>query len=156
GKSVNVLVAPEQEAALQRLLRDGRRPAGLRFVTNETTGVFMKLLMALRRGEVVAFQADRAMGHRSDVTATFFGTPASFPGGPFTLAAAARVPVLPCFCLMRPDRRYDIFVDEPITVSRGCENVALQQMVGVLERYIAMAPDQWFNFYDLWNNSTLA
>jgi predicted LPLAT superfamily acyltransferase len=28
----------------------------------------------------------------------------------------------------------------------------MQQMVRVLERYIAMAPDQWFNFYDVWQS----
>jgi lauroyl/myristoyl acyltransferase len=154
GRTVHVLMAPEQEAAVQRLLRERNHPAGLRFVTNEGAGVFMQLLMALRRGEVVAFQADRVTGHRSDVPVTFFGAPALFPSGPFALAAAAQVPVLPCFCLMRSDHRYDIFVDEAIMVSRGHEKVALQQMVRVLERYVAMAPDQWFNFYDVWNDST--
>ena len=155
GRTVHVLMAPEQEVAIQRLLREYRRFANLRFVSNEDAGVFMHLLMALRRGEVVAFQADRATGHRSDVAVTFFGAPVSFPSGPFTLAAAARVPVLPCFCLMRPDRLYDIFVDEAIVVERGGEEVALQQMVRVLERYIAMAPDQWFNFYNVWKTPAL-
>ena len=26
-----------------------------------------------------------------------------------------------------------------------------QQMVGVLERYATRAPDQWCNFYDVWD-----
>jgi len=112
----------------------------------------VQLLMALRRGDVVAFQADRVTGHRRDVPVTFFGTPALFPYGPFALAAAAQVPILPCFCLMRPDRHYDIFVDEAIMVARGQEVHALQHMVRVLERYVAMAPDQWFNFYDIWHH----
>jgi KDO2-lipid IV(A) lauroyltransferase len=153
GKIVHVLVAPEQQAAIQRLLRGARQPAGLRFVNNDAPGGFMQLLMALRRGEVVAFQADRATHHRSDGTAMFFGAPALFPSAPMTLAAAAQVPVLPCFCLMRSDYRYDIFVDEPLTVSRHGEAVALQHMARILECYIAMAPDQWFNFYDVWDNT---
>jgi predicted LPLAT superfamily acyltransferase len=47
-----------------------------------------------------------------------------------------------------------VFVDEAITVCRGQEAAALQQMVRVLERYVAMAPDQWFNFYDIWDNGS--
>jgi KDO2-lipid IV(A) lauroyltransferase len=153
GRTVHVLVAPEQHVAIHRLLRQRGGVPGLRFVTNDSAEGFVRLLMALRRGDIVAVQADRITGHRSDVPVRFFGTAARFPGGPFVLAAAAQVPVLPCFCLLRPDQRYDIFVDEPIAVLRGREDVALQQMVGVLERYVAMAPDQWFNFYDVWDNT---
>ena len=151
GRPLYVLMAPEQHAAVQRLLRDDDQPEGLHFVTNESNGGFVQLLMALRRGAIVAVQADRVTGHRSDVAVPFFGTPARFPGGPFTLAAAAQVPVLPCFCVLRPDHQYDIYVDPTITVSRGHEDVAVREMVRVLEHYITRAPDQWFNFYDFWN-----
>jgi lauroyl/myristoyl acyltransferase len=152
GRTVHVLVAPEQAAAIQYLLRERDRPPNLHFVVHGAAGVFVELLMALRRGDIVAFQADRATGHPRDVAVEFFGAPALFPYGPFGLAAAAQVPILPCFCVMRPDRQYDILVDEAIIVARGQEAHALQQMVRVLERYIAMAPDQWFNFYDVWHN----
>jgi lauroyl/myristoyl acyltransferase len=153
GRTVHILMAPEQDAALQSFLRQCGSPMALQFVTNDNPTVFVRLLTALRRGEVVALQADRATGHRSDVPVPFFGAPALFPLGPFRLAGAAQVPVLPCFCLMRPDNRYEIFVDEVIAVPRGHEERALQQMVHVLERYVAMAPDQWCNFYDVWNDT---
>jgi lauroyl/myristoyl acyltransferase len=153
-KVVHVLTAPERDATIQRLLREHSIPTGLRFVTNDSAGVFVQLLMALRRGEVVAFQVDRVTGHRRDLPVVFFGAPALFPSGPFILAGAARVPVVPFFCLMRPDHQYEIFIDEAITVLRGREEVALQQVVRVLERYVAMAPDQWFNFYDVWDNTS--
>jgi KDO2-lipid IV(A) lauroyltransferase len=153
GRTVHVLVAPEQHAAVQRLLRGHGNATHLRFVPNHETGVFVQLLLALRRGDVVALQADRAMGHRRDLPVPFFNAPASLPGAPFALAAAAQVPVLPCFCLLRPDRQYDIFVEAPIVAVRGHEEAALRRMVHVLERYITMAPDQWFNFYDVWDNA---
>jgi KDO2-lipid IV(A) lauroyltransferase len=155
GKTVHALVAPEQEAAIQRLLREDKRPTELRFANNQEPGVFIRLLMALRRGDIVAFQADRATGHRSDVAIPFFGMPTCLPLAPFALAAAAQAPILPCFCLMRPDYRYDICVEEPIAVHRGHEIMALQQMVRVLEGYIARDPDQWFNFYDIWQHATI-
>jgi lauroyl/myristoyl acyltransferase len=150
-RTVHVLMAPEHEPGIQHLLRQGSQAAGLHFVTNEGAAVFVQLLMALRRGDVVAVQMDRATGHRSDVSVPFFGMPALFPLGPFLLARAAQVPVLPCFCVMRPDSRYEIWVDQAITIAPGHEEAALRQMVSVLERYIAMAPNQWYNFYDVWN-----
>jgi KDO2-lipid IV(A) lauroyltransferase len=156
GRTVHILVAPEQDAALQRLLRGHGNAAGLRFVTNNGSGVFVQLLMALRRGEVVAIQADRVMGHRRDTVVPFFNAPARFPSGPFALAAAAQVPVLPCFCLLRPDRQYEIFVEAPVVAVRGHEEAALRGMVHVLERYVAMVPEQWFNFYDVWDSASTA
>ena len=42
-------------------------------------------------------------------------------------------------------------VDAAIVVSRGHEESALQQLVGVLARYVLMTPDQWCNFYDVWD-----
>jgi predicted LPLAT superfamily acyltransferase len=144
-------MAPEQDPAIQRFLRAGTHTADLCFVTNDGSTVFVQLLMALRRGDVVAVQMDRATGHRSDVMVPFFGMPAAFPLGPFLLARAARVPVLPCFCVMRPDARYEIWVDQAIPVTPGREEMALHDMVRVLERYIAMAPNQWYNFYDVWD-----
>jgi KDO2-lipid IV(A) lauroyltransferase len=151
GRRIHVLIAPEQDPAIQRFLREGMGDADIRFVTNEGGAVFVQLLMALRRGEVVAVQMDRATGHRSDVSVPFFGTPAVFPLGPLLLARAAQVPVLPCFCVMRPDARYEIWVDQALTITPGHEEAALRQMVRVLERYIAMVPNQWYNFYDVWN-----
>jgi len=151
GRTLHVLMAPEQDAALQSFLRQRGDETGRRFVSHDHPTVFVQLLTALRRGEVVAVQTDRATGHRSDVLVPFFGAPAPFPLGPFKLAGAAQVPVLPCFCVMRPDQRYTICVEAAIDVVRGHEESALQQMVGVLERYVAMAPEQWCNFYDVWD-----
>jgi lauroyl/myristoyl acyltransferase len=151
GRRIHVLMAPEQDPAIQRFLRQKGGETDIHFITNDSKTVFIQLLMALRRGDVVAVQMDRATGHRSDVTVPFFGTPAVFPLGPFLLARAAQVPVLPCFCVMRPDARYEIWVDRAIPVAPGGEKAALHQMVRVLERYIAMAPNQWYNFYDVWD-----
>lgn len=154
GKTVHVVRAPEQHATVQRLLQEEHRSPSLRFVSNDDTGGFVQLLMALRRGDVVAVQVDRGTGHRSDIAVNFFGKPVPLPSGPFVLARAARVPVIPFFCLMRPDHHYEIHIGEAIAVERGGEEEALQQIVRVLEHYIALAPDQWFNFYDVWDNTS--
>jgi lauroyl/myristoyl acyltransferase len=105
----------------------------------------------LRRGEAVALQGDRALGNRGDVLVPFFGQNAPFPVGPFHLARAARVPLLPAFCTLDGDGRYVLRVLPLMTIERGGEEEALAAWVGTLEQIVAEKPTQWFNFFDVWN-----
>ena len=123
----------------------------MRFVTLRTPADAVPLVAALRRGEIVGMQGDRALGHRGDVAVDFFGAPAPFPLGPFLLARAAGVPVLPAFCVLRPDARYTVIVQPPISVDRSAEEAALRRWVAGLATVIARYPTQWFNFFDRWS-----
>ena len=109
------------------------------------------LVTALKRGEIVGMQGDRALGHRGDVAVDFFGAPARFPIGPFLLARAAGVPVLPAFCVLQPDRRYRMTVQAPLRPTRATEDEALRRWVAGLATVIARYPTQWFNFFDPWS-----
>ncbi len=147
-RPTHVVVAPEQDPAVERFLRSDGGP--VRFLTRMAPLDVLPLVSALRRDEVVALQGDRALGGRGDRLHTFFGVPAPFPLGPFVLARAARAPVLPAFCLLRADRRYTIALEEPWTVPAGGEPEALARWVSVLEAVVRRHPTQWFNFYDVW------
>lgn len=148
GRPTHVVMAPETDPGIERLLR---RPAGgLRYLTRHHPTAGLELLAALRRGEVVAMQGDRPLGARGDVAVPFFGAPARFPLGPFLLARAARVPVVPSFCLLDEDRRYSIVVGSPLTVPAGDEPEALRGWVAELEAVVRAHPQQWFNFFDVW------
>jgi lauroyl/myristoyl acyltransferase len=149
GRPVHVVMAPEADPAVGALLDRGGHP-GLRFLRLTSPVVGVELVAALRRGEVVAFQLDRAIGGRGDAVVPFFGAPATFPLGPFVIAAAAGAPVVPAFCALEPDRSYRLHVEPALSVSRGAEVGALHAAVGTLERYVRTHWDQWFNFYDVW------
>jgi KDO2-lipid IV(A) lauroyltransferase len=148
GRPTHVVVHAEPDPGVERFLRDG--PSPVRFVRPHDPRFGLPLVGALRRGEIVALQGDRALGNRGDEMVAFFGGPASLPLGPFVLARAARVPVLATFCLLRPDRRYGITVSEPIDVS-GDAAAGLRRWVGVLEETVRRHPAQWFNFFDVWS-----
>ena len=111
------------------------------------------LLAALRRGEHVALQGDRALGTRGDAAAPFFGVPAAFPLGPFVLARAAGAPLVPAFCVLAPDRRYRIRMFPPLRVGAEGEAAALGAWVEILEAAVRENPEQWFNFFDVWNGA---
>jgi len=102
-------------------------------------------------GEVVAVQGDRALGTRGDMLVPFFGAPAPFPLGPFLLAGAVGVPVVPAFCLLDPEHRYLVKVAEPLEVARGGAEDAARRWVAILEETVREHPTQWFNFFDIWS-----
>ncbi|OLC39801.1 MAG: hypothetical protein AUH81_00155 [Candidatus Rokubacteria bacterium 13_1_40CM_4_69_5] len=151
GRPTHVVVAADQDPGVEHFLRDA--PAPVRFVVRRDHTSALPLLAALRRGEVVAMQGDRALGTRGDVAVPFFGADARFPLGPFVLARAAGVRVVPSFCVLGADRRYTIEVSEPIDVAPGGEHTALARWVAVLERVVRAHPEQWFNFFDVWSGA---
>jgi KDO2-lipid IV(A) lauroyltransferase len=149
ARPTHVVVAAEADPAVERFLRGGTAP--VRFVTRAAPTTSLALLAALRRGEIVALQGDRALGTRGDVLQPFFGAPAPFPLGPFVLARAAGAPVVPAFCLLDADRRYRIVVGAPSPVEAGGEEAALRRWVATLQAMVKRHPAQWFNFYDVWS-----
>ena len=151
GRPVHIVMAPEADPRVERLLRSD--DARVRFVTLRRPADAVPLVAALRRGEIVGMQGDRALGHRGDVPVEFFGAPAPFPLGPFVLARAAGVPVLPAFCVLGADRRYTVHVQAPLYVARGEEEAGLHRWVQGLASVIARHPTQWFNFFDPWSRA---
>ena len=124
-----------------------RNGDGMRFVPRSHPRIGIQLLSALRRGEVVALQGDRAIGTRGDVAIPFFGRPAFFPLGPFLLARAAGVPVVPAFCVLGAGYRYTVRLAPPISVERGDEEGAARVWVRLLED-IVREPDAVGHFFD--------
>jgi lauroyl/myristoyl acyltransferase len=154
ARATNVVVAEEEGRELERWVR--RNGDGVRFVTRSRPTVSLTLVAALRRGEVVALQGDRALGTRGDTLVPFFGHLAPFPVGPFLLAAAVGVPIVPAFCVLDDDYRYRVIVLEPLRVTPGGERDALAAWVGTLEALVRERPTHWFNFFDIWSRSAIA
>jgi lauroyl/myristoyl acyltransferase len=149
GRTTHVVVAEEEVRHIERWVR--RDGDGVRFVSRSRPTMSLGLVAALRRGEVVAVQGDRALGSRGDALIPFLGRPAPFPLGPFLLGGAVRVPLVPAFCLLDADYRYVVKVTAPITVTRGQEEEAARAWVDTLADVVRQHPTQWFNFFDIWN-----
>lgn len=147
ARRTHVVVAPDAPELGRWVRRDGD---GVRFVARRAPAIGLELLAALRRGEVVAVQGDRALGTRGDLMIPFFGRPAPFPLGPFLLARATGAPVVPAFCVLEAGYRYRVSVAKPIVVERGDEEAAAAAWVAALEDVVREYPTQWFNFFDVW------
>lgn len=110
------------------------------------------LLNALRRGEIVSIQGDRAIAGVASVQGKMFHHDVLVPGGPFTLAIVSEAPIYPLFIARAGFRRYRVIVDEPFFVTRTEDSrdeaiaVAVQRWCRTLEGVIAQHWSQWFAF----------
>lgn len=114
----------------------------------------LRVKHCLERGEMVGMLCDRMLTGESGHQVGLLGTPASFPIGPFRLAAMLKRPVILIVGLYRGGNRYEIHFEHIADFSRpGGPTVeqTIDLYVGRLEHYCRQAPYNWFNFYDFWD-----
>jgi predicted LPLAT superfamily acyltransferase len=110
-------------------------------------------------GHLIGMLADRSFGGDPRRDCQFLGATASFPFGPFRIAAILRRPVLFMTGLYLGGNRYRVHF-EPLAdfsaVERGRRDAAIteaqQAYVARLEHYCRLAPYNWFNFFDFWRD----
>jgi predicted LPLAT superfamily acyltransferase len=114
---------------------------------------------ALDENAIVALLADRGQPNNPTQMASFLGYPAPFPVSPWLLAAAVKTPVMLAFGLYRGGNRYDLHFEmfaDRLTIDRSRRSEVLseilQRFADRLAHYARLAPYNWFNFYDFWNN----
>ncbi len=154
-REIRMVRAPEADAATARHLDESLRRAGAGAVkvaySTESMALPLELLNAIRAGEIVSIQGDRAIGHVSQRATRLFGEEVMLPNGPFMLAFVTQVPIFPLFIVRTKFHRYKIIVREPIHCprdERGREAVideAMRAWSRTLESVIARHWSQWFS-----------
>ena len=123
------------------------------------TVVALEIGAALQQRALVTMLADRGRPGNASVSVDFLGSPAEFPTAPWLIAAALHVPVVFCIGLFRGGKRYDLHfevLEEELRVARRQRQeqlrVAVQKFADRLAHHVRLAPYNWFNFYDFWND----
>lgn len=119
-----------------------------------------EIRQCLKRGELVAFLADRidpaerGRSHR----ARFLGADVPFPVSPFLLPMVSGSPVALGLALRTGTARYEVIfevIGKPGGLPRAQREEKVREQIEAyaarLEHYCERAPYQWFNFYDYWN-----
>ncbi|MDR1994751.1 acyl-CoA synthetase [Azonexus sp.] len=148
ARKVNAALAAINPAAMQDIIALGRMDSML--LAREK----------LAAGHLVGMLADRCLGDDSSQAVEFLGTLASFPIGPFRVAAMLQRPVLFMAGLYLGGNRYRIHF-EPLAdftaVPRDRRDAAIAAAqtayVARLEHFCRLAPYNWFNFFDFWRSA---
>jgi lauroyl/myristoyl acyltransferase len=152
GRPVNLVVAPEPNPTTREFMHRLRTRYGFNVIYSGRS-VFgaLPLLQALRRDEVVGLQIDPWGSLPGAQDIEFFGRPAPFRIGPFTLARIARAPVIPVFTVRKDLRQYELRIAgrfDPVTPAETV--AAFQATVRFYERLVRERPWQWLVFDDVW------
>ena len=115
----------------------------------------------IRAGEHIAIAADRvSVRHRErSIHVPFIGAAAPFPEGPFILASLLACPVYLLFCVAH-GKGYRVYIEpfaDPLILPRAQRHETLERIIAQyaqrLEAYCLLAPTQWFNFFDFWEQA---
>ena len=163
--SLRVVLDKQKTPAMTDLLEALAPQVGASVIDAAQDGTTIVLAMAeaCQGGALVAMLADRGRGHEVLRRTGFLGSPAPFPVSPWLLAHALQVPVVLCFGLYLGGNRYRL-VFEPfcdrVEVPRQARGPALDALIARyaqrLEHYVQVAPYNWFNFYDFWQDAPMA
>ena len=158
--TVNVLVHTRHAEKFNRVLNETAAGSQMNLiqVTELNAATAMLLEDKIQAGELVIIAADRVpVSGKGRVTeADFLGKAAMFPQGPFVLASLLKCPVFTLFCIERQGKQHIYFelFSKSLSVPRRQRQqiieTSVQQYSKILQRYVQMAPLQWFNFYDFW------
>jgi predicted LPLAT superfamily acyltransferase len=159
--TVRVVLDADHSPALSAILRqlNPQIAAGIINPRKDGTAVALEIGAGLNQGALVTMLADRGRPGNATARVDFLGRPAEFPTAPWQIAAAAHVPVVLCAGLYRGGNRYDLhfeLVTEQLQIDRKERQVQLrgviQDFANRLADQLRVAPYNWFNFYDFWND----
>lgn len=160
GRTVHLMMRREDNAAVRESLQvdTGQEQVKVIF-TDDSLGGVIEAMKAVDRGEIVSIMGDRTYGF-SATGVSFLGDEVRFPLGAFSLAAAARCPVVVLLSARLGVNRYVVDVSHVIAAPAGrrgrnseAMKSAVQEFARVLEGYVAEHPYQWFVFRDIWKSN---
>ncbi len=109
---------------------------------------------ALTKGDIVSIHGDRMMDAMKELKCNFFNKQASFPIGPFQIAAVINKPIITMFVMKDKWNTYHIYsfflkANYELKKEERIADLA-QQYAKHIEEVICKYPHQWFQFYDFW------
>lgn len=157
-KTVYLLLRPEDNAALEESLRISGISSRIKIISPESDlGGVIEVMKALQEGSVVSIMGDRRYGF-DYIEADFFSEKAGFPYGAFSIAAAAKVPIVVLLSARESYCKYvaDIsgIISPQCSLGRNKKEQLrpfVKEFASMLERVSLDYPFQCFLFQDIWD-----
>jgi KDO2-lipid IV(A) lauroyltransferase len=143
---MNVVTLMDVNSEIDEMRSSYREKHNVNTITLGSPFSSVEMLKALNNKETVAMLIDRYHEGPDNITTDFFNRPAQFPRGPFILGRLSEAPVIVAFVIREGDG-YKGIIEKPMLIANEKEeNEALKRTITILEKYIIMYPDQWYNF----------
>lgn len=161
GLEVVILLDRARNPAITTLLEslNPKLAASVIDIAQPSTQIMLQIREAAARGALIGMLGDRRRADDPGLPAPFLGQPARFPVAPYQIAAVLDIPICLGFGLYRGGRRYDLHFErfaDRLELPRRHRQAALsgcvQQYARRLEHHVRLAPRNWFNFYDFWQD----
>ncbi len=152
---LHVVARPLDNRIFERELIRFRRRLGAQVISKfQAAG---PILRALRRNGLVAILIDQNVLRSQAVFVDFFGLPAATTPALAAFHLRTGAPLVPVFCLGRPDLSYRVKIGPPLDIapSGDYERDVLQitsLCTKMIEAEIRENPDQWLWFHDRWKS----
>lgn len=160
--AVNVLMFTRNARRINAIMRQLSPEAEVRVVEAGPSAfdTVLRIRACIERGEVVAMLGDRVepgdRGRSCEVS--FLGAPVAIPEAPYLLAGLLDCPLFFMVALRSGAGRYRVFAEvlaESVELPRSERDKRIRELAAAyasrLEHYCEMAPYQWFNYFDYWN-----
>jgi lauroyl/myristoyl acyltransferase len=151
-RAIRMVRAPERDEHTARHVDLSLEATAVKVEYSGDAFVSFDLLNALRNGEIISIQGDRAVENVAATPVCMFGKGISFPSGPFNLSLAADAPIYPLFIVRAGFRKYKIIVHAPIVCPTEMASrkeavaCAVQSWSEILEPLIQRYWHQWYAF----------
>ncbi|HEX9021872.1 MAG TPA: lysophospholipid acyltransferase family protein [Nitrospirota bacterium] len=160
GRTVSLMMRPEDNVAVHESLQIDREGERVKIIhTDDSLGGVIEAMRSLDSGGLVSIMGDRTYGY-SAAEAPFLGGKVRFPHGAFSIAAAARCPVVVLLSARVGLKKYLVDVSHVIDAPAGgsarkdtAMRSAVEEFARILEEYVTAYPYQWFVFRDMWKSN---
>jgi Kdo2-lipid IVA lauroyltransferase/acyltransferase len=150
GVPLTVVARDPNDPVFGATVKKIRASGGYEIVSKGGASV-RKLFVALKKGQAIAILPDQNSG---DVFVPFLGIPAGTVSGPATLALKTGAPLMPCYCVMKPDTTYKIVIHPPLWPQEDESEASLMARVNLaLEEGIRAYPEQYLWLHNRWKSA---
>ena len=152
---INIVLYDGEDEQIKQYLDGvtGKRSVNIIVIKKDLSHIYA-ISDAFSKNELVCMHADRFLEGNKTTTSNFLGAPASFPIGPFQLAATFKVPVSFVFAVKESKLHYHLFSSEIKDYSAVGKKELIPQMLldyaAEMEKKVKQYPEQWFNYYNFW------
>lgn len=154
-KAYNVLVDSAEQESLMAYRSEAFANTNIKMIpVGNGSGSSEKIEEAFERGEIIGAFADRYVDPKKIITSTLYNNKVKLAKGPFSLAVARGIDVVMVNAMKERDGSYRAFFtplhyDKTLTHKQQRQQLA-DSYTAEIERLLDRYPEQWFNYFELW------